>query len=137
MRTRLILFLTCLYAFSAKPDTNVMPAPAILMTATNANEIQQWGNQRFGLAPLQQYELKGQHVLVLLGDAGSGLTLRTIYIYVQTPEAWRLLTVRFTNTSEVKVEKRPDALVFKSKTGRELLSLPAEGLSLGFDRTEQ
>jgi hypothetical protein len=139
MRSRLIvfIFLACFYGLSARPGTNVMPAPFLLMTATNESEIQQWGKQRFGLAPLQHFEVKGQHVAVLLGDAGSGLTLRTIYVYVEANNAWRLVAVRFTNTSEVRVEQRADALVFKSKTGKELLNLSAEGLSLAFDRAEQ
>ena len=139
MRSKLILFLllVCLRAPCARADTTVMPTPVLLTTAATETEIQQWGKQRFGLAPVEHYDLQGKQVLVLLGDAGSGLALRVIYVYVRAPDAWRLIAVRFTNTSEVKVEKRPDALVFKSKAGKELLFLRAEGLPIDFDPAEQ
>jgi hypothetical protein len=120
-----------------KPESNAMPKPELMMTAATDAEIQQWGKDRFGLAPVSRYELNGQQVIVLLGDVGSGLALRVIYVYVHVADSWRLIAVRFTNTSDVIVEKRADRLVFKSKAGKELLCLPAEGLSIAFDRAEQ
>jgi hypothetical protein len=132
-----LLLFVCLSAYGARADSNIMTNPVLLATAKTEKEIEQWGKERFGLAPVEKYELKGQQVLVLLGDVGSGLALRVIYVYVRTPEAWRLIAVRFTNTSDVKVVKSAGALVFKSKAGKELLSLPAEGLPVTFDPAEQ
>jgi len=105
--------------------------------------IKKWGENEFGTPPESQFIEIGEHkVYVLFCEYTSGVSRKTIYVYLQTnstdKEEWRLLLFRDTNTSKVTIEIDPENdILFKSKSGKKLLELPFNALNLNYDSLER
>ena len=107
-------------------------------SAKSESEILKWSMDSFGNAPKRSFISKGKEVLVLLPYFdGSGISLRSIYVYIQTSDSWKLVLVRHTNTSRVDIEEKDNRLIFKSKAGKELLAIRLDNLDPTFDSREQ
>lgn len=84
--------------------------------------------------------VEDKNVFIQCKDYASGIVKKTIYVYLQYKstehEEWRLICMRDTNTSKVKVELDQDEkeILFKSKSDKVLMKLPFETLSLNFDQ---
>lgn len=102
--------------------------------AKTLDEISNLLTKEYGNTPVQVFETSKVKVAVFLPDAGSGLSLRAILIYVHSEDnTWSLVLNRSTSTSQVSIDfdKATGLLTFKSKSGRLLMTIPADSLALG------
>ena len=105
--------------------------------AKKASEVIKWAEKTYASCPHYEFESNGKRCLVLLPDVTLGIALRVILVYGLDETGWSLVVVRHTNTSTVTIEQKRDLLVFKSKSGKQLMSLPITSLGFQFDPQEQ
>jgi hypothetical protein len=134
MRTELILYIIVL-AFYA-PVALKADQP-FLQGAREASQVIKWAEKAYASCPHYEFESNGKRCLVLVPDVTLGITLRVILVYGLDETGWSLVVVRHTNTSTVNVEQKGDTLLFKSKSGKQLMSLPITSLGFQFDPKEQ
>ena len=93
----------------------------------------------FGLVQHENFTLPNGEIAVFFPDYGSGLSLINISIYAKSTDGWRLILERSTNTSHVSVtyEASDNLLIFKTKAGKLLMTIPADSMTTHFDRSEQ
>lgn len=87
--------------------------------------------------------IDNKNIFIVYEDYGSGSKIILIKIFQnvsnQNKEEWRLLLIRNTNTSRVayKVDELNKRVIFFSKSGKELVSLPFNSLNLQYDMLEE
>jgi len=93
----------------------------------------------YGPVDIRPIDADGAELLIVISEEGSGLSLKTAFVYVRTRSAWELLAFVRTNTSHIDVLKDIAAkrVILRSKAKRQVLVLPFDSLELGFDRSEQ
>ena len=101
-----------------------------LYRACSKETILAWGRQKEQYyCEMYEYHRGGNHVIVLLRDTGSGLSLKEIYVFSKTDEMkqWQLILYRPTYT-DVKVQEVNDKLIFKSAADRTILDISFDDL---------
>jgi hypothetical protein len=134
MRAELVLYTVILALYGPMA---VKAGQPYLPGAKEASEIIKWTDKAYGGCPHYEYQSNGKKCLVLLPNVASGLALRLILVYALDNTGWSLVVLRHTNTSTVKIEQNGDLLMFKSKSGKQLMSFPITSLEFQFDPEEQ
>jgi hypothetical protein len=105
----------------------------------NFDDLNAVFQKKLGLVQHETFQLPKGEIAVFFPDYGSGLSLINVCVYAKGTEGWRLVLERSTNTSHVSVVYDPsnNVLIFKSKAGKLLMTVPADSLTMSFDRSEQ
>lgn len=105
-----------------------------LYSAETTDEIKHWITEKaiLGLAGEMPLNVNGKKFHVFLADAGSGIEIIEIYLYVYSEyrKKWDLILSRMTNTSQVRVTVENDDIMFWSQENKLLLTQPAGSASV-------
>ncbi len=102
----------------------------------NEQEMKEWIRDKLNFSSssssVLEFERSGRKVCVALQEWGGGRVTTNIYIFITNRESgtWGIVAIWQTYTSEVKVvlSKNEKELIFKSKSGKTLFSVPFEAL---------
>ncbi len=108
--------------------------------SSSPEELLRWATDTFGGANTQQVHADDKEVLILQVNEGSGVARTTALIYSSSDEpAWRLAAILRSNSADlsvnVDVEKR--SILFRSKSGKLLLTLSFDALNQDYDPADQ
>ncbi len=116
-----------------------MGQPSAPTNARSWEELNASFQKEFGMVHTEKYQTPKGTIAAFFPDRGSGVSLISICLYVQTGNGWQLVLERSTNTSrvQVKYDTSSNLLEFTSKAGKDLMTIPADSLIAGFDKSEQ
>lgn len=138
---KIVLPIMVLFSINIQAQNNKM-----IFSFQSKSEIIEWGKKEFGFSissDSSSYKIEDQNIFILIGDYGSGVQRKAIFVFLNNNigkrDEWRLFCMRDTNTSEVYVEidQKLKEIVFKAKSEKTLMILPFETLNLKFDFSKQ
>src|SRR5882724_8607372 len=103
MRAELALLSIILLASLSAMAAPGMTVPT-LVSATSQAEINSWGKSHSTSFSTESIEIDNKSLFLLVVDVGSGLSIKSAYLYLHAGSQWTLIAVRHTNSSVIKAD---------------------------------